>query len=164
MWSRLIERLKLVLYKYREKEGRLVTTPLQGCCCWMRAVPAGEKRLVSTASPGNGEQGGAALRGSACCSAWNGPALLWCQQPEASLRASVPARAGAGARGIIGWLQPSPCPLICGEQSHPKGTARWWALMCLYLLDVFIRWHPHESWTICAFWGLSGISRAWWGR
>lgn len=31
-------------------------------------------------------------------------------------------------------------------------------------IDVFIRWHPHESWTICAFRGLPGISTAGWWR
>lgn len=129
MWLRLIERLGLVLCRHREKEGRLVAlAELLGC--WMRAVPAGEKG-DGWALPARERCAG---RGST-----PGLGLLLCLECpcsavlSASPRAPVPARAGAGARGIIGWLQPSPCPLICGERSHPRGTARWWALMCPYL-------------------------------
>lgn len=74
---------------------------------------------------GAGELGEAGCRGLARCSSWNVPAPLCSRQPAALPRAPVPARAGAEAGGIIGWLQPSPCPLICGERSHPRGTARW---------------------------------------
>lgn len=89
--------------------------------CPFRGKGAGEH-----CQPGNGVQGGPACWGSALCSSWNEcPALLCSQQPAAPPRAPVPARAGAGAGGIIGWLQPSPCPLMCGEWSHPRGTARW---------------------------------------
>lgn len=64
--------------------------------------------------------------GSADCFALNGTLLSPSSRPLAALlRASVPVNAGAGDGGIIGWPQRSPCPLICGEQSRPKGAARW---------------------------------------
>lgn len=64
--------------------------------------------------------------GSADCFALNGTLLSPSSLPLAALlRASVPVNAGAGDGGVIGWPQRSPCPLICGEQSRPKGAARW---------------------------------------
>lgn len=71
------------------------------------------------------EQGDA---GSVDCFTLNGTELLlspWSRPLAALLRASLPVNAGAGDGGIIGWPQRSPCPLICGEQSRPKGAARW---------------------------------------
>lgn len=143
IWLRLRERLKLVIPRQEKKcvggvvsETLITLAVLLGCVneTWTFRRKRGWWSC-QCCQPWEQYAEGQHNRGLPGCLALMNDTLLspWPQPPATLLGASLPVSAGAGDRGIIGWPRRSPCPLICGEWSHPRGTARWWVVMCLYL-------------------------------